>query len=101
MFFRRPFPLVRRPAFRSRREKSGSPFLPLLLFLTLAPALCMAQGTAFDLNGKSTDPLKSNAGKVVVLVFVRQDCPVSGRYAPVIQLASAQHPKDARFYLVF
>jgi len=61
----------------------------------------MAQGTAFDLNGKSTDPLNSNAGKVVVFIFVRQDCPVSGRYAPTIRQISAHHQKETQFYLVF
>ena len=101
MFFRSLFPRVRGPAFRSRRESSGALLLPPLLLLTLAPGLCTAQRTALDLNGKSADPLTSNAGKVVVLVFVRQDCPVSGRYAPTIQQISVHHKKDTRFYLVF
>ena len=39
--------------------------------------------------------------QLVVLVFVREDCPISGRYAPTIQHISDQHQKDARFYLVF
>jgi hypothetical protein len=37
----------------------------------------------------------------VVMVFVRRDCPISGRYAPTIQRISAEHPKNARFYLIF
>ncbi len=47
------------------------------------------------------NPLQLNASRVVVLVFVRQDCPVSGRYAPTIQRISDEHQADARFYLVF
>ena len=61
----------------------------------------MAQGAALDLNGKRVNPLKSDVGKVVVLVFVRRDCPVSGRYAPTIQQISAQYQKQAHLYLVF
>ena len=76
-------------------------FLPTLLFLALASRFCPAQQTAFGLDGKSVDPLKLNAGELVVLVFVRQDCPISGRYAPTIQRISNEHQKDARFYLVF
>lgn len=67
----------------------------------LAPALCAPQRTALDLDGKTVNPIKSNAGQLVVLVFVRDDCPVSGRYAPTIQRISEEHRKDARFYLVF
>jgi len=60
-----------------------------------------ARGTAFDLAGKPVDPLKASAGKVVVLVFVRTDCPVSNRYAPTIQQLSAAHEADAAFWLVY
>jgi hypothetical protein len=42
-------------------------------------------GTAVDLDGALVDPLKASAGKVVVLIFVRIDCPISNRYAPTIQ----------------
>jgi len=82
-------------------QKWGGRFLMTLLFLALAPPFCAAQQTALDLDGKSVNPLQSNAGQLVVLVFVREDCPVSGRYAPTIQRISDEHQKDARFYLVF
>ena len=54
-----------------------------------------------DLNGRAADPLKSSSGKVVVLIFVRRDCPISGRYAPTIQRLSSEHQHDTHFYLVF
>jgi thiol-disulfide isomerase/thioredoxin len=60
-----------------------------------------AQGTGFDLAGKPLDPLKSSGGKIVVLVFVRTDCPVSNRYAPTIQKLSAEHAGNAAFWLVY
>ena len=43
------------------------------------------EGTAIDLEGTVVDPLKASAGKVVVLIFVRVDCPISNRYAPTLQ----------------
>ena len=47
------------------------------------------------------DPLKSAGGKVVVLVFVRTDCPVSNRYAPTIQKLSASLAGKVAFWLVY
>jgi AhpC/TSA family len=78
-------------------------FLSLLLLplLLLAPAFCAAPRTPLDLDGNVLNPLTSNAGQSVVLLFVRGDCPISGRYAPTIQRISHEYQKDARFYLVF
>ncbi len=101
MVFRHLLPMVRRHCFRKRRENWSSLFLPPLIFLMLTPAFCVPQQTALDLDGKTVNPIKSNAGQLVILLFVRDDCPVSGRYAPTIQRISEEHRKDARFYLVF
>jgi thiol-disulfide isomerase/thioredoxin len=60
-----------------------------------------AQNTAFDLAGNAVDPLKSAGGKVVVLVFVRTDCPVSNRYAPTIQRLNEEYAGKAVFWLVY
>ena len=54
-----------------------------------------------NLEGRSVDPLQSEAGQVRVMIFLRRDCPISGRYAPTIQRISAQHQNGTRFYLVF
>ena len=43
---------------------------------------------ALDLEGHAVDPFAAASGKPVVLIFLRRDCPVSGRYAPVIQKIS-------------
>jgi thiol-disulfide isomerase/thioredoxin len=74
--------------------------LTVLTFLVLAGS-ATGQETGLDLGGNAIDPVQSNTGHVVVLVFVREDCPVSGRYAPTIQKLSEEHRADARFYLVF
>lgn len=55
----------------------------------------------FDLTGSVVDPLKQAPGKVIVLVFVRTDCPISNRYAPLIQEMSAKYGHQASFWLVF
>ena len=54
-----------------------------------------------DLNAKPLDPFKASHGKLVVLVFVRTDCPISNRYAPEIQRLSAANAAAARFWLVY
>ncbi len=78
-----------------------------LLFLLMVAAVLDAAGSAyaqnsgFDLAGNPVDPLKTAGGKVVVLVFVRTDCPVSNRYAPTIQKLSAAHAGKAAFWLVY
>ncbi|MGC1484415.1 MAG: redoxin family protein [Candidatus Acidiferrum sp.] len=79
-------------------------FLIAIIAAWLAPLACTARGAqdaAFDLAGNPVDPLKASAGRVVVLVFVRSDCPVSNRYAPTIQRLSAAHAANAAFWLVY
>jgi hypothetical protein len=34
---------------------------------------------------QNVDPFKSSDGRIVVLLFIRTDCPISNRYAPAIQ----------------
>lgn len=57
--------------------------------------------TGLDLDGHTVNPLAADTSKVVVLVFVRRDCPVSSRYAPVIQKIGKQYADRASFWLVF
>ena len=54
-----------------------------------------------NLSGQAVDPFHRTPGKVIVLVFVRTDCPISNRYAPTIQEISGKYKKDAAFYLVY
>jgi hypothetical protein len=81
--------------------------LRLLLVVIVAAGLASfastlgAGNTAFDLAGNPVDPLKSGGGKIVVLVFVRTDCPVANRYAPTIQKLSEEHAAKAAFWLVY
>src|SRR5262244_2577596 len=81
-------------------------FAAMLLPAVFACPLCpqptsSAQLLAVDLAGKQVDPLKSSPGKVVILIFVRTDCPISNRYAPAIQKLSAEYSGKAAFFLVY
>lgn len=80
-------------------------FLTLLIFSLSFFALNeSAKNTgngAVDLDGKSVNPLQRNDGKLVVLLFVRTDCPISNRYAPEIQKLSSRFAAHTAFYLVY
>jgi hypothetical protein len=71
----------------------------LVLFVFGFPIAAGQQ--ALDLGGSPKDPLKETPGKVVVLVFVRTDCPISNRYAPLLQEMSVKYGSGAAFWLVF
>ena len=77
-------------------------FLLLILpVLLIGSAFAVAQQTATDLDGHAVNPLAEGSGKIVVLVFLRRDCPASSRYAPVIQRISKQYADHATFWLVY
>lgn len=82
-----------------RRSKGGSLFAALIL--TACVSATEVPRTAYDLNGKAVDPFKASRGKLVVLIFVRTDCPISNRYAPTIQRMSAAYAEKARFWLIY
>jgi thiol-disulfide isomerase/thioredoxin len=73
----------------------------MITALLLCCGLAAAQQGAVDLEGHAVNPLAADSGKVVVLVFLRRDCPVSSRYAPVIQQISKQYSDRASFWLVY
>ncbi len=54
-----------------------------------------------DLHRSAPDVVADSRGKVLVLLFVRTDCPISTRYAPLIQQLSKKYQRDASFELVF
>ena len=74
----------------------------IVLCLGTAPLISTSlQNLATDLEGKPFDPLRVARGKVVVLIFVRTDCPISNRYAPLVQQLSTQYADKAAFFLVY
>jgi thiol-disulfide isomerase/thioredoxin len=89
--------------------KRGLCLSALLLFcgVRLFAANGFAQGDildkdVLDLQGRAVNPLAPGEGKVVVLIFVRTDCPISNRYAPEIKRLAAKYasPK-VDFWLVY
>jgi thiol-disulfide isomerase/thioredoxin len=69
-----------------------------MLVVLCGPALAQQ---ALDLEGHAVDPFASASGKPVILIFLRRDCPVSGRYAPLIQKISNEYADRASFWLVY
>ena len=65
--------------------------------------LVVAQAaSALDLVGRAVDPLGDSRSKLVVLVFVQADCPLSNRYAPELQrLHAAFSARGVAFWLVY
>jgi thiol-disulfide isomerase/thioredoxin len=80
-------------------------FLDRPMFIGAALLICASfacgQPSALDLDGHPVNPLAADSSKVVVLVFLRRDCPVSSRYAPTIQQISKQYADRASFWLVY
>jgi hypothetical protein len=55
----------------------------------------------FDLAGKPVDPFAQGQTNTVVLIFMSVDCPISNRYAPVVQrLCERFASRPVRFWLV-
>jgi thiol-disulfide isomerase/thioredoxin len=71
---------------------------PLLL---ASPSSPTPQKTALHLDGTPADPFLAALGKPVVLIFVRTDCPISNRYAPLIQRISSQYGPKVALWLVY
>ena len=84
------------------RTRTCRSIVPLLfaIFVTCLARQGYGQNVE-DLTGKTVDPFREASGKVVVLVFLRTDCPISNRYAPTIQELSARYSRQAAFWLVY
>ena len=79
--------------------KRRNPFLTLFCALLFLGGFSGAQTSKPDLSAATL--LESVRGKVAVLIFVRNDCPISNRYAPTIQRISIDHAGEISFFLIF
>lgn len=97
---------ARTAAKRALRPALGPLFLVLLGVALLAGPVPAAAGAKPDLHlfepgGRPVDPFLGGA-RATVFIFVRTDCPVSNRYAPVIRgLKREFAPRGAAFWLVY
>ena len=74
----------------------------VLFSLALASLASMAAAqTAWDLHGKSVDPLHASRGKITVLIFARTDCPITNRYVPLLLELKDAHREKANFWFVY
>lgn len=76
-------------------------FRLILVVLLFVSSALLAQEGVVDLDARAVSPFAASSGKVVVLVFLRRDCPVSGRYAPLIQQISKRYADRVNFWLVY
>jgi len=73
----------------------------VLTHCDMAPPRPVA-GTAYDLSGRSVDPTAAGSQAATVVVFVRDDCPISNRYAPTLRrLYAAFSPRGVAFFLAY
>jgi len=77
------------------------PSLVAALLILALPCPSAGQKTALHLDGTSADPFLEASGKPVVLIFVRTDCPISNRYAPLIQRISSEYDAKVALWLVY
>src|ERR1700687_2566679 len=75
--------------------------LAAFLLVQIPLTLAYPQRMGYDLGGKAVDPFNASAGKLLVLVFVRTDCPISNRYAPLLQSLNSTYSDKAKFWLVY
>ena len=61
----------------------------------------LARQSVIDIHGSAEELLAQGRGKVLVFVFVRTDCPISNRYAPLVQEMNKKYRQLASFRLVF
>lgn len=60
------------------------------------------RAAARDLTGHRVAPLAQSRGRIVVLVFIRRDCPISNRYAPTLRVLHEKFTEqDVDFYLAY
>ena len=84
---------------RSRRGIFCAAVFSLLLFVAseACPHASLPERTlAEDLDGKPVDAFALSHSRVVVLLFVRTDCPISNRYAPRLQKLSEKFDRHLR-----
>jgi len=90
-----------------RKIRRGLPWAMVLALIVLTVASVHPaspfpdQTLAEDLSGKPLDPFSASEGRVVVLLFVRTDCPISNRYAPLLEKLSEEFRGKVNFWLVY
>ena len=91
------------PGFSRRAWLSSKLATLALVLLTSVQAVAGLPDTTFasDLDGKPLDPFAAARGRVLVLLFIRTDCPIANRYAPLLETLGSKYRGRAAFWLVY
>lgn len=78
----------------------------ILITAAAAAGLCADAASSklrlLDLSGRQISPLSTADRKATVFVFTRTDCPISNRYAPLLnQIFGKFSPQGVAFWLVY
>ncbi len=77
-------------------------FLIIVAGVGLSAATPSAPVHLLDLSGHAVNPLEDAGKKATVFVFVRTDCPISNRYAPLLHRIHDEYAaKGVAFWLVY
>jgi Redoxin len=77
--------------------------LALLALLSVVPLAAAPAVRLPDLDNRLVDPfLAAESSKAIVFLFASVDCPISNRYAPVVQrLYQTFSPQGVAFWLIY
>src|SRR6187397_2574547 len=78
-------------------------FLPLFALLLVVPLAAAPAVRLPDLENRLVDPfLAAESNKAIVFLFASVDCPISNRYAPVVQrLYETFSRRGVTFWLIY
>lgn len=79
-------------------------FITLLILgsSSFIPAQKDCTNTPLGLDGVPFNPLETTEAEVIVLIFLATDCPISNRYAPVVnRMYEAYKDKGIRFFGIY
>ena len=73
----------------------------MVLTLLVAANMATAQIVTLDLDGHQVRLFDASSSKLVVIIFVRTDCPIANRYAPEIERLYRAYASRVTYYLVY
>ena len=79
----------------------GRAIMAVILMCLFSFYPLLARQTVIDTHGSPEEVLAQGRGKVLVFIFVRTDCSISNRYAPLLQQMNKKYRQQASFRLVF
>jgi AhpC/TSA family len=88
--------------FRSNLRRIVTGALMVVALTTMGARAASSQLHLLDLSGHPADPLSNSTEKAQVFVFTRTDCPISNRYAPLLnQIFQKYTSQGVAFWLVY